>query len=598
MRTNICFSEIFDVFFIEKGSLFWYNNIVYLEGGDLVSYLALYRKYRPSNFEDLVGQSEVASIIKNEILHDKISHAYLFSGPRGTGKTSTAKIIARMINCSNLGEDGIPCGSCESCKNFNSSSDIVEIDAASNNGVDEIRELRDKVNLVPTFGRYKIYIIDEVHMLTTQAFNALLKTLEEPPSHVVFILATTEFYKIPVTVVSRCQKFQFLKFSNDDIVSKLNQISQLENISVDDEVLYEIARLADGGLRDAINMLDQLSSFKDDKLSVQDVYRLNGVISYAEFKDLMNFIYNGDTVSIINFLENVDKTGKSFDRFIEDLITFLKDIMIYKNVELLSSNVGEKNEAIQFLSNIYSENEIYRFIVLLNDLLIRIKSSSFAKILLITDFIRFSNNLSKKYDKIDDSKVEKQDNNHIDNINNTVKAKENVIEINKKVTQTNLSVGITDKLKKIRINNTFATASKEYKEQFVSRWDLVLDKLMNSSEYVSVAGMMNDVEILVVGEKNVIFLASYDSLLERLFAQIDVIENLLFDVFKIRYKVVFLVKDEWNFEREKYISNLKSSKKYVYIEEDEKQVDTSSNNQDEDIDKIVSILGEDVIEYE
>ena len=166
-------------------------------------YLALYRKYRPNNFNDLVGQSGVSTIIKNEILNNKISHAYLFSGPRGTGKTSTAKIIAKMINCSNLGADGTPCEKCASCLNFNSSSDIVEIDAASNNGVDEIRDLRDKVNLVPTIGKYKIYIIDEVHMLTVQAFNALLKTLEEPPAHVVFILATTEFYKIPATVVTR-----------------------------------------------------------------------------------------------------------------------------------------------------------------------------------------------------------------------------------------------------------------------------------------------------------------------------------------------------------------------------------------------------------
>ena len=187
-----------------------------------MSYLALYRKYRPNSFDDLVGQTEIASIIKNEIIMNRISHAYLFSGPRGTGKTSTAKIIAKMINCNDLSSEGVPCGKCSSCLNFNSNTDIVEIDAASNNGVDEIRELRDKVNLVPTFGEYKIYIIDEVHMLTNQAFNALLKTLEEPPKHVIFILATTEFYKIPVTVTSRCQKFQFLKFSNDDIVNRLS----------------------------------------------------------------------------------------------------------------------------------------------------------------------------------------------------------------------------------------------------------------------------------------------------------------------------------------------------------------------------------------
>lgn len=185
-----------------------------------MSYVALYRKYRPNNFNDLIGQNAVTSIIKNEILNNKVSHAYLFSGPRGTGKTSAAKIIAKMVNCHNLSPDGVPCGTCSSCLNFYNSSDVVEIDAASNNGVDEIRELRDKVNLVPTYGKYKVYIIDEVHMLTNQAFNALLKTLEEPPKHIIFILATTEFSKIPDTVVSRCQKFQFSRFSTNEIVER------------------------------------------------------------------------------------------------------------------------------------------------------------------------------------------------------------------------------------------------------------------------------------------------------------------------------------------------------------------------------------------
>ena len=265
-----------------------------------MSYLALYRKYRPSNLADLVGQEEVVSIIKNEVLNNKVSHAYLFSGPRGTGKTSTAKIIAKMINCSNLSDDGVPCGNCESCLNFDSSNDVIEIDAASNNGVDEIRELRDKVNLVPAFGRCKVYIIDEVHMLTTQAFNALLKTLEEPPVHIVFILATTEFYKIPATVVSRCQKFQFLKFSDKDIVQRLRDISNKESIHVDDSVLMEIARLSDGGMRDAINMLDQLASLKDDELKIDDVYLLGGVISYGELRDLLLNIKNSNADFIVN----------------------------------------------------------------------------------------------------------------------------------------------------------------------------------------------------------------------------------------------------------------------------------------------------------
>ncbi|MCI6266302.1 MAG: DNA polymerase III subunit gamma/tau [Erysipelotrichaceae bacterium] len=563
-----------------------------------MSYLALYRKYRPNNFNDLVGQSEIVDIIRNEILNDKISHAYLFSGPRGTGKTSTAKIIARMINCSNLGKDGVPCGKCVSCLNFNNNSDIVEIDAASNNGVDEIRELRDKVNLVPTFGKYKIYIIDEVHMLTTQAFNALLKTLEEPPSHAIFILATTEFYKIPITVVSRCQKFQFLKFSNEEIVKKLIEISSKESIDVGADVLFEIARLSDGGLRDAINMLDQLSSFKGQLLTIQDVYKLNGVISYEEFRNLLKYIYSNKIVDIIEFLDNVDRNGKSFDRFIEDLLNFMKEILIYKNTSIFNSSIVEKNEALVELSSIFSEQVLYNFIISLNELSFRIKNSSFAKILLTAEFIKFSNQLVESNFSIIESE-EKKLNYQESNCNFDNKINDNKSEINK--LKTNSFFYMTDKLKKIRINNTFATASKSNKQKFKSKWDFVKEKLSNDSNYLAIAGMMNDVEILVVGEENVIFLAQYDSLLERLFSQVLLIEQLLFEVFNIPYKVVFLLEDEWNFERENYILNLKSGKKYVYLDEkssDKNEMIDSFTNTDNDIDKIVSILGSDVISYE
>lgn len=547
-----------------------------------MSYLALYRKYRPKSFDDFVGQDEIAKIIKTEILNDKVSHAYLFSGPRGTGKTSTAKIIARMINCHNLNTDGIPCGKCESCINFNNNSDIVEIDAASNNGVDEIRELRDKVNLVPTCGRYKIYIIDEVHMLTTQAFNALLKTLEEPPAHVIFILATTEFHKIPITVVSRCQKFQFLKFSIDEIVSKLQYIASNENINVSNDVLYEISRLADGGLRDAINMLDQLSSFKNEELTINDVYKLNGVVSYDEYRNLMTYIHDGDLLSIINFLEEIDRNGKSLDRFTQDFILFLKDLLIYKNTNVLFSNITEKNECIKFLANIYQENIVYDLIILMNDISIRIKNSSFSKIMLIVEFIKFSNRINFE-------------NNVLVNEDKAVNNMKNEVKIINKETKKNDSITITDKQKKIRINNTFATASKKYKNEFLAKWSIVMDKVANDLDYVSIAGMMNDIEVLVVGEKNVMFLAKYDSLLERLFLNISLIEKLLFSVFNVSYKVVFLLKDEWEYEKKNYVLDLQNSKQYVYIEEDEKMLNISNNNGD--IEKLVSIFGNDIVKY-
>lgn len=550
-----------------------------------MSYLALYRKYRPNNFDDLVGQSEIANIIKNEILHNKISHAYLFSGPRGTGKTSTAKIIARMINCHNLSDDGIPCGECPSCLNFNSSSDVVEIDAASNNGVDEIRELRDKVNLVPTFGKYKIYIIDEVHMLTTQAFNALLKTLEEPPSHVVFILATTEFYKIPVTVISRCQKFQFLKFSNDDIVARLENICKLENIDIENDALYEVSRLSDGGLRDAINMLDQLSSFKDSKLDVNDVYKLSGVISYSEFSDLFSYIYKNEVVKIVDFIENIDKKGKNFSRFIEDLLDFLKDVLVYKNS---SKNMGilEKMEAISGVSELYSSDDIYNFIIKLNDLSIRIKNTSFIKILLITEFIRLSNDFCNK-NEVENNKIETL---VVKNVNKTVEKE--VISTTMVVSEYNLS----DKNKKIRINNAFATASKEYKNNFIKNWKNILNKVSNDTNYTTIAGMINDIDVLVVGENNVVFLANYDSLLDRLFLQIDKFEKLLLDTFSKEYKVMFLLKDEWDYEMKKYVNNIKSGIKYQYISEEVEDID--KNSEDDDISKVISLLGNDVISYE
>ena len=559
-------------------------------------YLALYRKYRPNNFNDLVGQSGVSTIIKNEILNNKISHAYLFSGPRGTGKTSTAKIIAKMINCSNLGADGTPCEKCASCLNFNSSSDIVEIDAASNNGVDEIRDLRDKVNLVPTIGKYKIYIIDEVHMLTVQAFNALLKTLEEPPAHVVFILATTEFYKIPATVVSRCQKFQFLKFSDDEIVSRLSNISSLENIDVSKDILYEIARLADGGLRDAINMLDQLSSFGNGKINIDDLYKLNGVVSYVEISNLLKFVKDNNIVDIASFINEIDRSGKNIDRFINDLLIFLKDVLLYKNEFNLSDlGIKDKQEKIIEISKIFDLDEISNMIFSLNDLNNKLKKSVFSTVLLTVYFVKLSNGLNNNNLKIG---------NRVDNltdmdVNNSAKETNNNFSISKN----NIVSSITkfsDRLKKIRINNSFSTASKLNKDEFVKKWDTINQSSI-LDDFSSIAGIIDDVDVLVVGDNNVIFLTKYDSLLERIYNYVDDFERLLYLFFNKKYKIVFLANDEWIYEKNNYIKNIKSGKKYIYINEDENGDDNIDVNKkvetNDDIDKIVSILGEDIISY-
>ena len=227
-----------------------------------MSYKVLYRKYRPNDFENVVGQDYIIKTLKNSVTTGNISHAYIFSGPRGTGKTSTAKIFAKAINCLNL-KNGSPCNNCEFCNSFLENPDIIEIDAASHNGVDQVRELIDNVKLSPSNGKYKVYIIDEVHMLTISAFNALLLTLEEPPKHAVFIFATTNIENVPITILSRCQRYDFRKISVSDIVQRLKKICNIENISIEDDALNEIAFISEGGLRDALSMLDQLSKEND-----------------------------------------------------------------------------------------------------------------------------------------------------------------------------------------------------------------------------------------------------------------------------------------------------------------------------------------------
>jgi len=309
-----------------------------------MAYQALYRKYRPSNFDEVVGQQPIIQTLKNAIVQNRIAHAYLFCGPRGTGKTSIAKIFAKMLNCED--ESNKPCGKCTNCKMVQNGShpDIIEIDAASNNGVDEVRNLIDKVKYAPMQGKYKVYIIDEVHMMTTGAFNALLKTIEEPPAHVVFILATTEPNKVIPTIISRCQRFDFNKVSQKDIEKRLSIVCKEEKIEIDPEAISLIAQLADGGMRDSLSILDQCIAYCSSNITVDNVREIYGVLTTSDIGKLFEHLYAHEVDALIQQIQECSDKGMDLKRLTSDFITLLKESIIldYSSNSQLVSNTHKE----------------------------------------------------------------------------------------------------------------------------------------------------------------------------------------------------------------------------------------------------------------
>ncbi len=360
-----------------------------------MSYTALYRKWRPRVFGDVKGQDHIVTTLQNQIRSERIGHAYLFCGTRGTGKTSVAKIFAKAVNCEHP-EDGSPCGECPSCRQIQAgtSLNVVEIDAASNNGVENIREIRDQVQYPPTEGKYRVYIIDEVHMLSTGAFNALLKTLEEPPSYVIFILATTEVHKIPITVLSRCQRYDFRRITVDTIADRLKELTDAEGMAVEDRALRYVAKAGDGSMRDALSLLDQCAAFHyGETLTYENVLDVLGAVDNRVFRELFGALRSGQTKDCILRLEEMVIQGRELSQFVADFIWFLRNLLILKTADEAEELLDMSEDNLKQLREdaaLADENVLMRYIRVFSEVLNQIRFAAQKRVLVELAFIRLT----------------------------------------------------------------------------------------------------------------------------------------------------------------------------------------------------------------
>ena len=534
-----------------------------------MSYQALYRKYRPSTLEDVIGQDVVIKILKNAVINDRVGHAYLFSGPRGIGKTTIAKAYAKTVNCLNV-EDGKSCEKCANCNaiNDNSCPDIIEIDAASNNGVDEIREIRNKINLVPNQLKYKVYIIDEVHMLSIGAFNALLKTLEEPPEHVIFILATTDMQKVPATIISRCQCFDFHRISNENITSRLEYICKKEKIKINKEVLTRIAELSDGGLRDAVGMLDKLSAYSTDEITIDDFEKVNGIVSNEDKEKFINYLNDGNVKDLILFIDNIYANGKDLILFTQDLLNICKNkcINYYLNNEKL--NIDFILKLLDALSNTYK----------------LIKATTEVKTIFEIQMLSFINktvDMKKTETVIEEKSVEK-----------TVDVPEKKTEIISQEIILKENSSNNDQI----INNCFARATKSSKTNIEKNWKAINDYTLDS-KFGASATLLLDATVCAASEGEIIISFPYDSTVDRAFSLLDNITALIKKIYGDTFDIAVLTNKQWEDEKNKFLENRNNGKIYEYkpitkeVKDKKEKKDKKSNITSQAID----LFGDDII---
>ena len=541
-----------------------------------MAYQTLYRKYRPKTFELVYGQDVIVKTLKNVIKNDKLSHAYLFTGPRGTGKTSSAKLFAKAINCLN-NKDGDACNECENCKSFNNNSnpDIIEIDAASNNGVDEIREIKNKVSLVPSMSKYKVYIIDEVHMLSIGAFNALLKTLEEPPEYIIFILATTEPQKIPATIISRCQRFDFKSISHDKMKQCLENIISKENITIDDCAIEEIINNSKGGMRDAIGLLDQASAFCNNNITANDIEELSGNISIKQIRAFLSNIMQKEYNVIFDTISDYSSNGKDFPLICEKIINYIREGILYKKMINTDKIPDEDKNIFDKLS----DTDLYDLIDYLSDTLVKVKNSyqkeltfEVQMIQMIDKIFNKESNVSRetlsnepiKTDVPRETSIKKA---KIDNktSENKIEKAENANVPRETLKPENKIDSVIEELKNVRINNILKNATKQNITFIKDLWSNINEYLINE-KYKMVAGMLVNATPVAASKKGIIITLPLESSISRIEKEYDNSKELLKEIYDQNYKIVYISEQYWKKVRPEFVEKAKNGELQIIDE--------------------------------